>query len=279
VVERTDSLADYIKATLRLRDRWHQEDEEERRREKDPGADAPSDFWFRGHAEAGWALKPRLYRKRDGTDKNEFRLSDEHEIRSDFKRRGRQLISESQLPANDKEWYFLMQHYGAPTRLLDWTDGALLALYFALHSLKHPTAAAVWMLDPDWLNEITLQKIFQESNYLSGVLLPEWKETNAWFPEPFEEALQVMEPVALDPPHVARRVAVQHSHFTIHGRRQSGLERLAGRDGSRLVKIIIPRRSIESIVKDLASCGISETTVYPDLEGLSRELTLKWRQA
>jgi len=37
-------------------------------------------------------------------------------------------------PENKWEWYFLMQHYGAPTRLLDWSDGALVlvALYFAL---------------------------------------------------------------------------------------------------------------------------------------------------
>jgi hypothetical protein len=41
-------------------------------------------------------------------------------------------------PAGDAdwEWYFLMQHYGAATRLLDWTQGALLALYFAVNN--HP---------------------------------------------------------------------------------------------------------------------------------------------
>jgi hypothetical protein len=275
-----DSLASYITTTLEIRDRWWEKDEEDERRSRkdsetrrDDGRSPPSDFWFRGHASARWALTPKLYRA-----DSRLKLGDEDEIRNDFKRRGRQLISEPFLPANDKEWYFLMQHYGAPTRLLDWTDGSLLGLYFALRSQKpdRPADAAVWMLDPNWLNEVTLKG--EEQNYLGGVLLPEWKETDAWFPVTFEEPLLVDEPIAIDPPHVARRVAVQHSHFTIHGRTPRGLERLARGGDARLVKIVIPRRVVQRILEDLAACGVTETTVYPDLEALSREVSRKWQR-
>lgn len=221
-----DSLADYVTATLRIRDDWWREDEAEAKESGEGDAERPpSDFWFRGQGSARWALTPRLYRP-----ESRLKVEDEDEIRTDFKRRGRQLLtSEPNLPANEKEWYFLMQHYGAPTRLLDWTDGSLLGLYFALRSQdqNRPTDAAVWVLDPNWLNKVTTERIFGAQDYLEGVLLPEWKETDVWFPVPFEQAVLVDEPVAIDPPHVARRVAVQRSRFTIHGRDRRGLEKLA----------------------------------------------------
>lgn len=185
-----------------------------------------------------------------------------------------QLMSEPRLPEDEKGWYFLMQHYGAPTRLLDWTDGAILALFFAVRELKKPRDAAVWVLDPSWLNEKTLGE--EENSYLSGVMLPEWKETDPWFSKPFEETLHPKMPMALDPPHVARRVSVQRGHFTIHGTDKEGLDRLALGKDPRLVKITVSESGIVGILDDLETLGIIETTIFPDLEGLSRELVRTW---
>jgi len=232
--------------------------------------ESASDYWFRGHANASWDLRPRIYRA-------DFRDADENELRTEFKRRGRQLMLEPSVPSSDREWYFMMQHYKTPTRLLDWTDGALLGLYFAVSTPGRRSDAAVWMLDPKRLNRITLGRVHGEANYLEGPLLPEWKESDPWFPVPWDESVLVAEPVAIDPPHVVRRVAVQHSHFTVHGRRRSSLESQLSREAkARLVKIIIPRRAVAQVFRDLTACGLTETTVYPDLEGLSRELCLEW---
>src|SRR5205823_4830121 len=50
-------------------------------------------------------------------------------------------------------WLFLAQHFGVPTRLLDWTQGALIALYFALLEEKaDKPRPIVWMLNPTQLN-------------------------------------------------------------------------------------------------------------------------------
>ena len=110
--------------------------------------------WFRGEDNADWisglALQPRLYW-------NDFDpkmiLEHEQDMRVEFRRRGAQLITERQ-PIDKWEWYFLMQHYSAPTRLLDWSDAALVGLHFAVSHRggkddKHGNAdAAVYMLDP-----------------------------------------------------------------------------------------------------------------------------------
>jgi hypothetical protein len=83
--------------------------------------------WFRGHRDANWDLTPTLYR--DAAPTRGIRVV-EDEIRQEFIIRAPSLSAER--PQNSWEWYFLMQHSGAPTRLLDWTEGALIALYFAV---------------------------------------------------------------------------------------------------------------------------------------------------
>lgn len=268
LTSKVNSLPDFIRQVVTLRDKWEKDDINLAKQREDEDAD-PLQTWFRGQESAAWRLIPKMYRQQH---------FNENEIRTEYKLRAFQLMSESRIPSDDKEWYFLMQHFGAPTRLLDWTDGALIALYFAVKSHTKYANSAVWMLDPTWFNDDVLNKT-DESNYVSGVLLPSWPEAEPWFPKPFEQVLHVGSPVAIDPPHVARRVSVQRSRFTIHGRSKRGLEAFARNvKGSRLVKFVIPKKVGTQILKDLSTCGIVETSVFPDLEGLSRELETKWTQ-
>jgi hypothetical protein len=160
----------------------------------------------------------------------------EEELRGEFKRRGSQLAESLRLPEHDDEWgwYSLMQHYLAPTRLLDWSDGALTALYFAVRetrkddqtnaSGKSPPDACVWMLDPYRLNLLS----FYPSDDSFGFALPDWEAAEEYVPENFcGEKLLRQYPLAIDPPHVFRRLSSQQSHFTVFGRRLNGLAELA----------------------------------------------------
>jgi len=240
--------------------------------------------WFRGHADADWRLKPKLYRNEKLNIEKLFRF--EEELRGEFKRRGSQLAEGLRLPDHDDEWgwYSLMQHYLAPTRLLDWSDGALTALYFAVHETpkvdhanacaKDPPDACVWMLDPYRLNLLS----FYPGDDSFGVALPDWEAAEEYVPENFcGEKLLREYPLAVDPPHVFRRLSSQQSHFTVFGTRSDGLDELGQKNDYLLQKITIPAPAIPTINSELELSGISEATIFPDLEALSRELDSVWR--
>lgn len=239
-----------------IRDRWNNEDGEY------------SDPSFRGHRESGWKLQPNIVR---------LQLDEvEMQLRDSFQRMAVQLMSERE-PKDEWSWYFIMQHYGAPTRLLDWTDGALIALLFAVTpqrpgAVAPPRDAEVWMLSPWWLNKQVVG--------LDTILSPGWTEVNRYLPSLFSETKPPRLPVAIDPPHIARRIGVQRGHFTVFGTDPDGLAAVAakGRMKNRLVNIVIKKENIDRIRLDLGTAGIGETTVFPDLEGLSRELIRFWTE-
>jgi FRG domain len=275
-----DSLSSFLCDVSSLSEKWKASWVE--KQAKDDGLATAWLPWFRGEESAEWlsstALQPKLYR--NGVD-TKIVLDHEQEMRVEFRRRSAQLITERQ-PAGKWEWYFLMQHYKAPTRLLDWSDAALVGLYFAISQRggKNDTYtddAAVYMLDPWWLNEQAVKEVTHEAEkYQSvGPALPDWDEAKPYLPDEFDsERLGLKCPLAIDPSHFSRRIAAQRSRFTIFGREKDGLKAMAnGSDESRLVKFGVQKTAIPTIKRDLRLAGISEDTIFPDLEGLGRELS------
>jgi len=255
------ALSEFLERIKELREQWGPEEEHDRRGEEQP-------LWFRGHADADWKLMPKLYRP-------EFAGADENEIRHEFQSRALQLI-QGRMPADKWEWYFLMQHYGVPTRLLDWTENVLIAVYFAAEGNDGTTDAAIWALDPSWLNRKLRRGI-------EGAMLHDWSEADSYLRE-LEDAFSGVKvraslPAAIEPPHVDRRLAAQSSRFVIYGTTQDLMRAKVARAKDAGVGMIrIPSRNVASLRKDLIHYGITAATVFPDLGGLCQEICSKWRK-
>jgi hypothetical protein len=105
--------------------------------------DTRSDIWFRGQPRYSYRLTPSLFRqgKAYGCRLNET------EMYLEFVRR-----HPEQFPSHSgvAEWLMLMQHYGIPTRLLDWTTNLLVALYFCCKE-DYGQDAAIFAFDPTLL--------------------------------------------------------------------------------------------------------------------------------
>jgi FRG domain len=231
--------------------------------------------WFRGHADSTWELTPKLYRDKPPT---RGLRAVEDELRQEFVVRAPSLSQER--PQNSWEAYFLMQHSGAPTRLLDWTEAALIALYFAIRDKQNKNDAAVWVLDPWWLNKEVLHvpEVIPPGAE-AGLFKVDSERYKPWLPDRYEVETELKEnlPVAVYPTHFAKRISSQRSCFTIHGSDPRGFDKLPGGQSMRLAKITIPGSAIHNIEESLSIAGIDEVTVFPDLDGLGRYLASELR--
>lgn len=208
---------------------------------------------FRGHSVGSWRLMPGLGRL--GLESHT--VSEMEQIAYfDFLTRAGDL-----LPASNDSWsnIFVMQHHGLPTRLLDWTETFGVALYFALRDGDGD--AAVWILNPFKLNKATINR--EQVIHPTGL--------NGNYEDYYLERTKVLEGsvIAMSPLRHNPRVFHQRAGFTLHDNLQTPLEDMYP---EALRKIVIPKGARSGAIKFLKIAGISEFSLFPDLDGLSREL-------
>jgi len=238
---------------------------------------ASQSIWYRGCGSAARSLLPSLYRH--------IRLKTPEEL-ADLERQLMTRFRQRSIPYHNRslmdDWdaLFFMQHYGVPTRLLDWTENPLIALHFALMGatrmatssgrLAFASDAADWMLDPVTWNRHALRHV----SFEGGVLSPDDEAIKGYQPTPKFAGMH-NQPVALYGAHNSARIVAQQGVFTIFGRNAKPMEQVFKTDGfpaECLTKITMTKSVILPMRKSLLNHGITESVVFPDLEGLAREI-------
>lgn len=130
-------------------------------------------------------------------------------------------------PSTEWEWLFLMQHHRAPTRLLDWTESPLAALFFAVDSdsRNNKYDGAVWCLSPTRLNR------HANVDYPFELEVPAFDHDNvlkSYLPSVVaSEKTSDLFPIAAIAPRNSPRMAAQLGVFTVMHRRSDPIEKVA----------------------------------------------------
>lgn len=206
------------------------------------------EFLFRGQTTDA-PLLPKICRLEARGDK----LQAERHVLNEFKRINPLLIKEH-WPLDDWDYLSLGQHFGLPTRLLDWTNNALTALWFATgesnsYKIHEGADAVVWIL------------MVYEDDFIMNI-------ENM---DPFEvPSMKIVRPRV-----IKQRINNQSGLFSI----SSSKEILENRPineidlyADKLIKVKIPSEKLSEIRTDLNSMGINAFSIFPELEGLCNYL-------
>lgn len=212
--------------------------------------------WYRGHSMETWDLVPSIHRQKIGSREKNIAVM----FRSMAKVRHERCPADDNIPA----WLFLMQHYGLPTRILDWSESPLVSLFFAMENRDFDDHdGTLWALNPTGLNTHWFKQ--------SAIPTADNSKLAALFREAFTAPDKpTTNIVAILPDHTDLRQLLQHSTCTIHGS-DIPINQLEHCDEF-IAKIIIPKSNKIRFRQTLDVLRISRSTLFPDLENLSKDL-------
>ena len=218
-------------------------------------------WWFRGHADISWKLQPSIWR--------DYSKAQEAYMSQEFLFKARTRVVNYPSDKDKSGWISLMQHHELPTRLLDWSKSPLIALYFAAndyhrHSINEKNNdACIWAICPGEMNKFfnheeliyplnskTVRKLINQAYYTDR-----------------DENLGVIAASAIE---THPRMIMQQSAFTVHSEMEP-LENIEC-SNSWLRKIKIPQQYLADIAIELELIGIKLSSIFPDLDNLSKEI-------
>ena len=209
--------------------------------------------WFRGHSNREWALLSAYDRLVDPPK--------ETQLLNKFRQNANLLIRE-QYPNTDFDWMFLMQHYGVPTRLLDWSESPLVALYFSLEMDNEDTRdedAILWVLYPyllnahSWASGERYIPAFEDTDYLGSYSVEQYaKGTDSG-----------ILPIAAIATRNNARIQAQLGAFTISHREKKPIESIG--DKKHVTRYLIPAEYKQALHEELKVLAFNKFQIFPEL--------------
>jgi len=235
-----------------------------------------SENWvYRGQANADWALENAIER----TDFIKLYKGVEVDFLAEFQRGARNYLNRDETPEHLIEWLALMQHHGAPTRLLDFTKSPFIAAYFAFEhcSQESGNRVAIWAMNIKCLKQAAierLQEIFSTELKSSGNLINESLFEKIFY----QNSCSLIFPV--EPFRMNRRYSLQQSIFVSTGNSyEPFMKQLAFlKDAIKkaVLKIEIPVALQKEVLRDLQRMNLHRASLFPDLDGYAASLRLRY---
>lgn len=230
---------------------------------------------FRGQSDANWEVFSSLsrYLLRNRVNPQAWQLQESRILRI-FRRKAHLFLDQPPSESESFEWLSIMQHHGAPTRLLDFTWSPYVAAFFALQHATGP--AAIWatfppeLLDKKYRTTIASQHISAD-------------EIGPWVIGNYEKIFLKNDRsiVVIGEPHrMNQRLIAQSGTFAMPGVLDVPIERIV--PVRAIKKILINTSKIrKNAMQELYNMNVSEATLFPGLDGLARSLAyeLEWHWA
>jgi hypothetical protein len=221
-----------------------------------------SNWAFRGERDERWPLYSSLsrYLMNFGVHRDAWPEQEERILRI-FKRKAHQFLDRPPEWNDDFQWLALMQHHGAPTRLIDFTWSPYVAAFFALE--RTVGDGVVWALNPARVDSSRNRRPARTDPRVPGNLEKHYLTGNRrviWMGEPYT---------------MNRRLIAQSGTFAVPGVLDVPVEEiLSDRDQeSILAKFVITNPVRETGMRELYRMNITPSTLFPDLDGLARSMS------
>jgi hypothetical protein len=234
---------------------------------------------FRGVGDSRWGFQTSLERavKNFGIDTTKHKLADlEDGLIRRFKRQCHHYLRHLPDDENTIEWLAMMQHYGAPTRLSDWTHSLFVGLFFAVENSSQE--CAVWALNDNWTTEnakAVLPAAARDALENDGN-----REKASTFDLVFRGMPPIPFVLPIEPFKFNDRLVMQQGAFVCPGNVAASFEEnleatllRPGHEG-KLIKLVIENdaKLRKEIIKNLNRMNMNAATLYPGLAGFAQSL-------